>query len=130
MFQALRAGAGGFLLKEADPAEILRAIRLVAAGDSLLSPRVTRRVVEAFAARPAPAGPSPSLLGDLTDREREVVALVRAGLSNDEIAERLVISVATAHTRVARAMGKVGARDRAPRVVFAYETGLVGPYAR
>jgi len=125
VFEALRAGAGGFLLKDADPAELLRAIRLIAAGDSLLSPSVTRRVVEAFAARPGPAVPKTSLLADLTQREREVAALVGNGLSNDEIAERLVISPATARTHVSRVMGKIDARDRAQVVVFAYETGLV-----
>jgi DNA-binding NarL/FixJ family response regulator len=127
VFEALRAGAGGFLLKDADPAEMLHAIRVVAAGDSLLSPRVTRRVVEAFARRPAPTGPRAALLADLTEREREVIALVGNGLSNDEIAQRLVISPATARTHVSRAMSKLDARDRAQLVVFAYETGLVGP---
>lgn len=127
VFEALRAGAGGFMLKDADPAELLRAIRVVAAGDSLLSPRVTRRVVEAFAGRPAPVGPRTSLLADLTEREREVVALVGGGLSNDEIAEKLFISPATARTHVSRAMSKLDARDRAQVVVFAYETGLVAP---
>jgi DNA-binding NarL/FixJ family response regulator len=127
VFEALRLGAGGFLLKDADPAELLRAIRVVAAGDSLLSPRVTRRVVETFARRPAPASPRTSLLGELTEREREVVALVGSGLSNDEIAARLCISPATARTHVSRAMSKLDARDRAQVVVFAYETGLVSP---
>ena len=127
VFEALRAGAGGFMLKDAEPAELLRAIRLIAAGDALLSPSVTRRVVEAFAARPGPAVPKTSLLGELTDREREVAALVGNGLSNDEIAERLVISPATARTHVSRVMGKIAARDRAQVVVFAYETGLVSP---
>lgn len=125
VFEALRLGAAGFLLKDAEPAELLRAIRVVAAGDSLLSPSVTRRVVEAFAGRPAPTAPRTSLLGDLTEREREVVALVGSGLSNDQIAERLVISPATARTHVSRAMSKLDARDRAQLVVFAYETGLV-----
>ncbi len=127
VFEALRAGAGGFLLKDAEPAEILRAIRVVAAGESLLSPSVTRRVVEAFASRPAPAGPAVAALADLTDREREVVGLVGCGLSNEEIAMRLSISVATARTHVSRAMGKLDARDRAQVVVFAYEAGLVAP---
>src|SRR5579859_141200 len=127
VFEALRAGAGGFLLKDADPAELLRAIRVVAAGDSLLSPRVTRRVVEAFAGRPAPSGPRTSLLAELTDREREIVALVGTGLTNDEIAQKLFISPATARTHVSRAMSKLDARDRAQLVVFAYETGLVAP---
>jgi DNA-binding NarL/FixJ family response regulator len=127
VFEALRAGASGFLLKDADTAEILHAIRVVAAGDSLLSPRITRRLVEAFASRPAPTAPRAALLAELTDREREVVALVAAGLNNDEIGERLVISPATARTHVSRAMSKIGARDRAQVVVFAYETGLVSP---
>jgi DNA-binding NarL/FixJ family response regulator len=127
VFEALRAGASGFLLKDADTTEILHAIRVVAAGDSLLSPRITRRVVEEFATRPAPAAPRPALLAELTEREREVVALVAAGLNNDEIGERLVISPATARTHVSRAMSKIDARDRAQVVVFAYETGLVSP---
>jgi DNA-binding NarL/FixJ family response regulator len=127
VFEALRAGAGGFLLKDAEPTELLRAIRVVAAGDSLLSPAVTRRVIEAFSARPAPAAPRTKLLADLTEREREVVALAGCGLSNDEIAERLVISPATARTHVSRSMQKLGARDRAQLVVFAYESGLVSP---
>jgi DNA-binding NarL/FixJ family response regulator len=127
VFAALRAGAAGFLLKDAEPAEILRAIRIVAAGESLLSPSVTRRVVEAFAARPAPTGPSTALLAELTEREREVIALVGGGLSNEEIADRLLISAATARTHVSRAMGKLGARNRAQLVVFAYEAGLVAP---
>jgi DNA-binding NarL/FixJ family response regulator len=127
VFEALRLGAGGFLLKDADSAEILRAIRVVAAGDSLLSPSVTRRVIETFASRPAPAAPRVSLLRSLTEREREVVALAGTGLSNDEIAEQLFISPATSRTHVSRAMSKLGARDRAQLVVFAYETGLVTP---
>jgi DNA-binding NarL/FixJ family response regulator len=126
VFEALRAGAGGFLLKDADPAELLRGIRVVAAGESLLSPSVTRRVIETFAAQPPPAGPAATLLDELTDREREVVALAGTGLSNEEIAERLVISPATARTHVSRAMVKLHARDRAQLVVFAYESGLVG----
>ena len=127
VFAALRAGAGGFVVKDAEPAELLRAIRVVARGESLLSPSVTRRLVEAFAARPAPSGPPVAALEELTDREREVVALVGSGLSNEEIADRLVISVATARTHVSRSMIKVGARDRAQLVVFAYEAGLVTP---
>jgi DNA-binding NarL/FixJ family response regulator len=127
VFEALRAGAGGFLLKDADPAELLRAVRVVAAGDALLSPRVTRRVVEAFAGRPVPNSPRTSLLAELTEREREVVALVGNGLSNDEIGVKLFISPATARTHVSRAMSKLDARDRAQVVVFAYETGLVAP---
>jgi DNA-binding NarL/FixJ family response regulator len=127
VFEALRAGAGGFLLKDAEPAELLRAIRVVAEGEALLSPSVTRRVVEAFVARPIPVTPRTSLLAELTDREREVVALVGHGLSNQEIATRLFISPATARTHVSRAMGKLESRDRAQLVVFAYETGLVEP---
>lgn len=127
VFRALKAGAGGFLLKDADPAEILRAIRVVAAGDALLSPSVTRRVVEAFTPPAAPTKARPDLVADLTDREREVVALVGQGLSNDEIGARLFISSATARTHVSRALGKLDARDRAQLVVFAYEAGLVAP---
>lgn len=127
VFEALRMGAGGFLLKDADAAEILRAIRVVAAGDSLLSPSVTRMVVETFATMPGPTAPRASLLRTLTEREREVVALAGTGLSNDEIAEKLFISPATSRTHVSRAMSKLGARDRAQLVVFAYETGLVTP---
>jgi DNA-binding NarL/FixJ family response regulator len=127
VFEALRAGAAGFLLKEAEPEEIVRAVRAVAAGESLLSPSVTRRVVETFVGRAAPSGPAVSGLAELTGREAEIVALVGTGLSNGEIAERLVISPATARTHVSRAMLKLGARDRAQLVVFAYEAGLVTP---
>jgi DNA-binding NarL/FixJ family response regulator len=127
VFEALRAGAAGFLLKEADPEDIVRAVRVVAEGESLLSPSVTRRVVEAFAGGAAPSGPAVSGLDELTEREAEIVALVGTGLSNGEIAERLVISPATARTHVSRAMLKLGARDRAQLVVFAYEAGLVKP---
>jgi DNA-binding NarL/FixJ family response regulator len=125
VFEALRAGAAGFLLKSAEPEEIVRAVRVVAEGDALLSPSVTRRVVETFASAAAPSGPAVSGLGELTEREAEIVALVGTGLSNGEIAERLVISPATARTHVSRAMLKLGARDRAQLVVFAYEAGLV-----
>ena len=127
VFAALRAGAGGFLLKDAEPSELLRGIRVVAAGEALLAPVVTRRVIESFAAHPAPAAPPARLVAELTEREREIVALAGTGLSNDEIAERLVISPATARTHVSRAMVKLGARDRAQLVVFAYESGLVAP---
>jgi DNA-binding NarL/FixJ family response regulator len=127
VFEALRVGASGFLLKDEEPAELLRAVRVVAAGESLLSPSVTRRVVEAFAARPAPSGPHVSALEELTEREREIVALVGTGLSNHEIASHLVISPATARTHVSRAMLKLGARDRAQLVVIAYEAGLIRP---
>lgn len=123
--EALRAGAAGFLVKNTDPEELIRAVRVVAAGDGLLSPSVTRRVIEQFARTATPA--EPRRLTELTDREREVVSLVGAGLSNDEIAARLVVSPATAKTHVSRAMVKLGARDRAQLVVFAYEAGLVRP---
>jgi DNA-binding NarL/FixJ family response regulator len=128
VFEAIRAGANGFLVKDTEPAELVRAVRAVVAGDALLSPRVTRRLIEEFATRartPTPAhGAGPEVL---TEREREVVALVAEGLSNDEIADRLFMSSATAKTHVSRAMGKLDARDRAQLVVFAYETGLVRP---
>lgn len=124
--EALRVGAAGFLVKDTDPVELVRGIRVVAAGDGLLSPGVTRRVIEQFAVRAASPAPPPQL-AELTDREREVVALAGAGLTNDEIANRLVVSPATAKTHVSRAMVKLGARDRARLVVFAYEAGLVRP---
>ncbi|OHV35833.1 MULTISPECIES: response regulator [Pseudofrankia] len=123
VFEALRGGASGFVLKDSEPADLLRAIRVVAAGESLLSPAVTRRVIEAFARRPvAPNAPD---LDGLTDREREVMGLVGHGLSNDEIAGRLVISPATARTHVSRVMVKLGARDRAQLAVLANQAGLV-----
>jgi DNA-binding NarL/FixJ family response regulator len=124
VFEAIRAGANGFLVKDTEPAELLRAVRAVVAGDALLSPRVTRRLIEEFATRSKPPPGLPDL-GLLTDRERQVVALVAEGLTNDEIAGRLVMSAATAKTHVSRAMIKLGARDRAQLVVFAYESGLV-----
>jgi DNA-binding NarL/FixJ family response regulator len=124
--EALRAGAAGFLVKTTTPAELIRGVRVVAAGDGLLSPSVTRRVIEQFAARTATPA-APQRLAELTNREREVVALAGTGLSNDEIAARLVVSPATAKTHVSRAMVKLGARDRAQLVVFAYEAGLVRP---
>ena len=126
IYEALRIGASGFLLKDADPAELLRAVRVVADGGSLLSPSVTRRLIAQFAAQ-ARAPQPPAELSGLTEREREVMALVGAGLSNDEIAEKLVVSPLTAKTHVSRAMVKLGARDRAQLVVFAYEAGLVTP---
>jgi DNA-binding NarL/FixJ family response regulator len=126
VFEALASGASGFLLKNTDPVELLRAVRVVAAGEALLAPSVTRRLIAEFAARPRPGG-TPVELAALTDREREVMALAAAGLSNEEIAERLVVSPATARTHVSRAMVKLGARDRAQLVVFAYESGLVAP---
>lgn len=125
VFEAIRSGASGFLVKDTEPVELLRAVRAVAAGDALLSPSVTRRLIGAFATQSrAPRHPA---LDTLTDREREVMVLVAEGLSNDEIAERLVVSPMTAKTHVSRAMTKLGARDRAQLVVFAYESGLVRP---
>ncbi|MEV0732224.1 response regulator transcription factor [Polymorphospora sp. NPDC050346] len=124
--EALRAGAAGFLVKNTQPAELIRGVRVVAAGDGLLSPSVTRRVIEQFALRTA-TPPTPHRLAELTDREREVVGLAGTGLSNDEIAAHLRISPATAKTHVSRAMVKLGSRDRAQLVVFAYEAGLVRP---
>ena len=125
VFSALRAGASGFLVKDIEPDELLKAIRVVARGDALLSPSVTRAVIAAFTAGGTPVTrPSVSPLTSLTEREREVVGLVAAGLSNDEIAARLVVSPLTAKTHVSRAMTKAGARDRAQLVVFAYEHGL------
>ncbi|MBX6752081.1 MAG: response regulator transcription factor [Micromonosporaceae bacterium] len=125
VFEALRVGASGFLLKDTEPADLIRGVRAVAAGDALLSPRVTRRLIAEFAARREPT--PPLSLAQLTEREREVLALVGAGLSNEEIAARLVVSPATAKTHVSRTMAKLGARDRAQLVVYAYEAGLVRP---
>jgi DNA-binding NarL/FixJ family response regulator len=125
VFDALRYGASGFLIKDTKPAELLRAIRLVAGGDALLSPSVTRRVVREFATRPARLLRPHSQLSTLTEREREIAGLAAEGLSNDEIAQRLGVSSATARTHVSRAMVKLGARDRAQLVVFAYQSGLV-----
>jgi DNA-binding NarL/FixJ family response regulator len=127
VYDALRAGASGFLLKDTPPADLLAAIRIVAAGDALLSPRITRRLIEEFARRPDPDRTPPEALAALTEREREVLVLVARGLSNTEIAERLFVSVATAKTHVSRIMMKLGGRDRAQLVVTAYETGLVSP---
>jgi DNA-binding NarL/FixJ family response regulator len=126
VFEALRAGASGFLVKHTEPVELIRAVRVVGAGDALLSPGVTRRLIAEFADR-AKAAPEPTSLAALTDRERELTGLVAAGLSNDEIAARLFLSSATVKTHVNRAMTKLGARDRAQLVVFAYEAGLVRP---
>jgi DNA-binding NarL/FixJ family response regulator len=126
VFEAIRQGASGFLVKDTEPVDLLSGIRAVADGDALLSPSVTRRLIGEFAQRSRAAAPA-GRLDRLTDREREVVALVGEGLSNDEIAARLVLSPATAKTHVSRAMIKVGARDRAQLVVLAYETGLVRP---
>ncbi|MEW1697148.1 response regulator [Streptomyces sp. NPDC093249] len=126
VFEAIRAGASGFLVKDTEPEELIRAVRAVVHGDALLSPGVTRRLIEEFAARSkAPA--ATAALSVLTEREREVMALVGIGLSNGEIARRLVVSPLTAKTHVSRTMVKLGARDRAQLVVLAYESGLVRP---
>jgi DNA-binding NarL/FixJ family response regulator len=151
LFAALRAGASGFLVKDIEPEELLQAVRVVARGDALLAPSVTRSLIAAFARQPAQAPAAPAAgtgagpgppgassgdaravarqvgLASLTDREREVVTLVAAGLSNDEIAARLVVSPLTAKTHVSRSMTKLAARDRAQLVVIAYEHGLAGP---
>jgi DNA-binding NarL/FixJ family response regulator len=129
IFAALRAGARGLLLKDTDPAELVRAIELLARGDALLSPSLTRRLIAELASVPDPQLPSSELLDELTPREREVVALVALGLSNAEISERLVISPATSKTHVSRAMLKLGAHDRAQLVVFAFHVGLAVPRA-
>jgi DNA-binding NarL/FixJ family response regulator len=126
VFEALRAGASGFLVKDTEPVDLLRGMRAVAAGEGLLSPGITRRLIEEFALRSRSPRP-PEALDSLTEREREVVALVGAGLSNDEIAVRLMVSPATAKTHVSRSLSKLGARDRAQLVVHAYEAGLVRP---
>jgi DNA-binding NarL/FixJ family response regulator len=129
VFEALRSGASGFLLKDAEPTDLLDAIRVVADGGSLLAPSVTRRVIEHFGAAAPPPQPHPQL-GDLTEREREIVAWVATGMSNGEIAERLVVSPDTVRTHVSRAMVKLAARDRAQLVVFAIRSGLEPPTAR
>ncbi|MFL6122721.1 response regulator [Actinophytocola sp.] len=126
VFEAIRVGASGFLVKDTEPAELVHAVRVVSRGDALLSPSVTRRLIEEFATK-AKKVKAPNTLNVLTDREREVVALVGEGLTNDEIAARLVVSPATAKTHVSRAMIKLNARDRAQLVVLAYESGLVRP---
>lgn len=126
VFAALQAGASGFLVKDTEPDELLHAIRVVASGDALLSPGVTRRLIAEYASRARTAPPT-SRLDQLTEREREIVALVAEGLSNDDIAGRLYLSPATAKTHVSRAMVKLGVRDRAQLVVLAYECGLVRP---
>ncbi|HEV2780602.1 MAG TPA: response regulator transcription factor [Actinophytocola sp.] len=130
VFEALRSGASGFLLKDTEPVELLRALRVVASGEALLAPTVTRRLIAEFIARPEQRRLDTSVLRELTDREREVLALVAGGLSNDEIAAHLVISPATARTHVSRILTKLGARDRAQLVVLAYESGLVSPHPR
>ena len=127
VFEALRSGASGFVVKDMEPAELLQAVRVVARGDALLAPGVTRRLIAEFAGRPEQRRLAAPDLNVLTEREREVLVLVAAGRSNDEIATELFISPATAKTHVSRAMSKLGARDRAQLVVLAYESGLVLP---
>ena len=124
VFEALRAGASGFLLKDTEPADLLQAIEVVAHGEALLSPSVTRTLIGEFVARPPDRATAPGLEG-LTRREREITALAARGLSNEEIAAHMVISPLTAKTHISRAMTKLAARDRAQLVVFAYESGLV-----
>ena len=126
VFEALRVGASGFLVKDTEPVDLIQGVRVVADGEALLSPSITRRLIEEFAAR-AKRPPASDLLAPLTEREREVMALVAGGLSNEEIAAKLVVSPATAKTHVSRAMIKLAARDRAQLVVLAYESGLVRP---
>jgi DNA-binding NarL/FixJ family response regulator len=127
IFSSLRAGASGFLRRDLEPAELIRAVRTVAAGNAALSPRVVRRVIAELASQPDPHLPPPNQLDELTAREREVMALVATGLSNDQIAEHLVVTRATARTHVSRALCKAGVRSRAQLVTLAYETGLVLP---
>ncbi len=124
VFQSLRAGASGFLLKDVDPSELLEAIKTIHGGDALLSPRLTRLLISEFVNRTPDPRPAPDL-DRLTQREREVMALVGSGLTNDEIADHLYISTNTAKTHVSRAMTKLGAHDRAQLVVFAYQSGLI-----
>jgi DNA-binding NarL/FixJ family response regulator len=127
VFEALRAGASGFMLKDAPPEELVAAVRIVAAGDALLAPAVTRSVVEEFVRAPASPPAPPAALDELTPREREVLDLLARGLSNPEICARLVISDATAKTHVARILQKLGLRDRVQVVIYAYEHGVVTP---
>jgi DNA-binding NarL/FixJ family response regulator len=130
VYQALRAGASGFLVKDTEPADLIQAIRVVARGDALLSPSVTRRLITDLASRPERRPADERVLSGLTSREREVLVLVAEGLSNDEIAARLFLSPLTSKTHVSRIMTKLSARDRAQLVVIAYESGLVTPGAR
>lgn len=128
VYEALAAGASGFLLKDTTPEQLVHALRVVASGEALLAPSVTSRLVREFVRGPAPGKPPAELLAPLTEREREVLVLVAQGLSNAEIAEQLVLSPATAKTHVSRILTKLGQRDRAQLVVLAYETGLVRPH--
>jgi DNA-binding NarL/FixJ family response regulator len=127
VYEALRAGASGFLLKDATAAELVHAVRVVAAGNALLAPSVTRRLIADFARRPREGVPTPATLGALTQRETEVLRLIATGLSNAEISDALVIAEQTTKTHVSRILAKLGLRDRAQAVVVAYETGLVTP---
>lgn len=124
VYGALRAGASGFLLKDIPPADLLAAVRVIAAGDALLAPAVTRRLIAEFVRRPEPARPLPRTLEQVTEREREVLALVAAGLSNAEIAAHLQLSLATVKSHMGHLLAKLGARDRAQLVIVAYESGL------
>jgi len=128
VYEAMRAGASGFLLKSAPPARLAEAIRTVHAGEALLAPSITRRLIEDFVRRPPPGAAIPEALAELTDREREVLSLIARGLSNAEIADELVLSEATVKTHVNRILSKLDLRDRTQAVVFAYETGLVQPW--
>jgi len=127
VYGALRAGASGFLLKDTPPADLLTAIRVIAAGDALLAPAVTRRLIAEFTRRPQPGQHPVTALDGVTDREREVLTLIGRGLSNAEIAQALHITMATAKTHISRLLAKIGARDRAQLVIVAYETGLIQP---
>jgi DNA-binding NarL/FixJ family response regulator len=127
VYEALRSGASGFLLKDAPRADLIAAVRVAAAGDALLAPSVTRRLIEAFAMRPASASPAPSALASLTPREQDILLLVARGHSNTEIARALVVSEATVKTHVTHLLAKLGLRDRVQAVILAYETGAVTP---
>jgi DNA-binding NarL/FixJ family response regulator len=127
VYEALRSGASGFLLKDAPRADLIAAVRVAAAGDALLAPSVTRRLIEAFAMRPASASPAPSALASLTPREQDILLLVARGQSNTEIARGLVVSEATVKTHVTHLLAKLGLRDRVQAVILAYETGAVTP---
>jgi DNA-binding NarL/FixJ family response regulator len=128
VYEAMRAGASGFLLKSAPPARLAEAVRVIAAGEALLAPSITRRLVEDFVRRPPPGTTAPAELEELTDREREVLALIARGLSNAEIATELVVSEATIKTHINRLLGKLNLRDRVQAVVLAYETGFAQPH--
>jgi len=129
VYEALRAGASGFMLKDAPPEEIVGAVRIVASGEALLAPAVTRSVIEEFVRQKPAVAPAPAVVDELTPREREVLDLLARGLSNPEICDRLVISEATTKTHVARILQKLGLRDRVQTVIYAYESGLVTPGA-